>query len=247
MNRTIFILFVLIAGSLDSGICLPEEIRTIAVQTEEWKDCTEKKGSGLYFDLIREIYEPLGIRMKYEIVPYKRSIASVTHSKVDMAVGAYPSEVKDVIYPKWHFFVDDVSVVFMKKNHAGWHGEESLRDKRLGWLLGYSYNKYIKVPLKSVFETSKQKTAFDMLTNDRLDYFVGPAIMIEPELDRNRFEMKFLKWIKMYTVFQNSTRGALLSKIWDSRFEKLFKAGRIKELFTRYDMMKYYQYEDATP
>ncbi len=45
------------------------QVTTIHVVTPEWEGYTEQDGTGVYFDLVRAVYEPVGVVMTYEIVP----------------------------------------------------------------------------------------------------------------------------------------------------------------------------------
>jgi len=217
------------------------EVTTINVVSEKWENCTNEDGSGLYFDLLRAVYGSLGLDVKFQLVPYKRSIFSVKVNKADIAIGAYEREVDQVLYPKWHFFVDDVSVVFLKENAKYWKGEKTLSGENVIWLRGYSYDKYIHQKME-YYEVDDQKNAFKRLEKGRFKYYLGPAILIQPEIDDAIYEMHFLQWIKMYMVFQHTKRGQKLAQIWDVEFERLLKSGRIKSLFGQYGMMDYYQF-----
>lgn len=218
------------------------EMNEISVQSEAWKHCSEPDGTGIFFDMLKLVYEPYRIGLKIKIVPYKRSIHNVKNEKIDLAVGAYPGEVANVIYPKWHFFVDDVSAVFLKSNPVTWQGEQSLGNKKVVWLLGYSYEKYIQPPMKKVLEVNDQKMGFRLLESGYYDFYIGPAVMIGPDLDPSKFQMEFIKWIKMYMIFQKTPRGKRLAGIWDLEFKKHIESGELKQLFKAYDMIKFYHY-----
>jgi len=48
---------------------------TIRVSSEQWDHATHRDGSGLYWDIIRAVYEPAGIEVRERIVA-----ASLLHS-----------------------------------------------------------------------------------------------------------------------------------------------------------------------
>jgi hypothetical protein len=55
--------------------------KTIFIVTPEWDGQTNKDGTGLFFDIVRSVYEPEGIKMKFEIVPWKRAELMVISDK----------------------------------------------------------------------------------------------------------------------------------------------------------------------
>ncbi len=219
-------------------------VDTVQVVSERWEDSTETDGSGLFFDIIREVYRHHQMAMEYGIMPYKRSILNVQRRKADIAVGVYPNEVDDVIYPKLHFFVDDISAVRKLGDHLVWEGEKSLENKNVMWLLGYSYDKYLNAPLRHTHEVINQDTALRLMDANRFDYYIGPAVMIEPELDPQTYEMLFIKWIKMYVIFQQSERGEHLAKLWDEGLQALLEDGTVRSLYEKYGLIEYYQFDD---
>ena len=62
------------------------EIKTIHIVTPAWPDQTNEDGNGLFFDIVRSIYEPAGIKMKYEIVPWKRAELMLNSNRADAMV-----------------------------------------------------------------------------------------------------------------------------------------------------------------
>ncbi len=48
--------------------------KEIKIVSDSWHNLTMENGTGLYFDLIRKVFEPLGIKVKIEIVHYARSV-----------------------------------------------------------------------------------------------------------------------------------------------------------------------------
>jgi len=98
------------------GLAYAEEVSDISVSSEEWEGATHPDGSGLYWDIIRLVYEPVGIKVNYSISSYARSVALVKQKRADAWVGSYLDEEDGVIYPKSHFDADDVSALFIKKS-----------------------------------------------------------------------------------------------------------------------------------
>lgn len=88
-----------------------ESLRTINLVTEQWPGHTNPDGTGLAFDLLRKVYEPEGIELHYRIVPYTRSVGLVQRGEADAFVGAYPNEVPQVLFPRWHYDADQINAL----------------------------------------------------------------------------------------------------------------------------------------
>ena len=65
----------------------------IMLASEEWNDYTNKDGSGLAWDVLRQVFEPAGITVQTRSVPYTRSVGLAQRGEVDGWVGAWPSRL----------------------------------------------------------------------------------------------------------------------------------------------------------
>ncbi len=44
-------------------------IKTVNVVAEHWPDYTNRDGSGVYFELVKAVFEPQGIQVSTQILP----------------------------------------------------------------------------------------------------------------------------------------------------------------------------------
>ncbi|NQY93765.1 MAG: hypothetical protein HRT43_06330, partial [Campylobacteraceae bacterium] len=84
-----------------------EDIKSISLTSKEWKGYTNKDGTGAYWEVVKAIYEPLGIKVNTKVLPWKRAEMTVLTKKADALLGAYYHKDKEFIYPKWHISVED--------------------------------------------------------------------------------------------------------------------------------------------
>jgi polar amino acid transport system substrate-binding protein len=126
LSSLTFILFLQCNVSLAAP--LPTEIN---IASEEWENSVQADGTGLYLDILRLIYEPLGIKVECTITDYARSVALVKQGKKDVWLGSYMDEEENIIYPKWHFDADIVAAIYKKTPDFQWQGEKSLAGKML--------------------------------------------------------------------------------------------------------------------
>jgi polar amino acid transport system substrate-binding protein len=240
MKKCLIVIFCLF-----SGFALFSQQDTLSVVTEEWEDCTNKDETGLYFDIIREVFSP-AYAIKIGIMPYTQSIKKVQDKNADMFLGSYLDEVTKVIYPKWHFAADDITVVYLKDSIKKWDGEKSLAGKKVAWIRGYTFNDYIKVKM-TVSIQDKRDFAINMLTKKRIDFFIDNLSDITStiegmKLDTGRFKTDLLMHLDLYIGFIDSDRGKSLAAFWDREFGKKVKNGKIKELFKKWDQLYDYNF-----
>jgi len=222
-----------------------EDVQKLNIASEEWKKYTESNGKGLYWDIIKRVYEMDNIKLNIFTVPYARSIYLVKNEKADAWVGSYINEEIFALYPKWHFDADIVSVLFKKERFPDWDGIKSLANMKVGWIREYDYQKYIDVKM-NIVEINSRKSALGRLLKDRIDFYIDDAVDIQCILNNNKyltkigFNMKDFRIVKLFQLniylgFVNNKRGKLFRSIWDKNFLILLKNGTIKSLFVQYN------------
>ncbi|MBV7298429.1 substrate-binding periplasmic protein [Enterovibrio paralichthyis] len=220
------------------------------VVSESWEDATEKDGSGLYFDIMRRVFEPLGYTIKTTTTTYARSVYLVQSGKMDMFLGSYIDEQEDVLYPFWHFDAEQVSAVYKAGVIPAWEGEQTLKDRTVGWVKGYDYNDYIGTPM-NIQEVKTRKQGLSMVFSDRLDVLLDATAELEEEFEkgyvnRKAFVVSHLIDLKLYPAFANTERGKKLRKIYDERIEALLKAGELQPMFEQYEW-DYFPFDSEKP
>lgn len=74
-------------------------VAEIVIASEVWAGHTNADGSGLGWDILRKVYEPVGVRLKIRSVPYTRSVGLVQRHEADAWMGAYRDEIAGAVYP----------------------------------------------------------------------------------------------------------------------------------------------------
>ena len=102
--------------------------------SEEWTNATNRDGTGLYWDIFRAVYEPVGIKTKFIIQSYDGSVRLVKKNRVDAAVGIYPDLIQGALFPQYPFVKDYILVLYKKNKLHQWNGQASLLNKRIAWI-----------------------------------------------------------------------------------------------------------------
>ncbi|MDB5895369.1 MAG: hypothetical protein JWQ88_2900 [Rhodoferax sp.] len=214
---------------------VPTEIELVS---DTWHDLTRRDGTGLYFDLIRMVYERRSVKAKIAIYPYARTVQMVREKKADAWVASFLKEKDFPLYPKWHFDQNTQMVVFKKGLPAGFNGLPSLAHKRVGWLRDYGLERYIHEPME-ISNVDGIDRAFLMLDNNRFDYFIGAKSDLEEGIKKHRidmsaYQMVFALNLGLYLAFADTPKGEQLRAMWDKEMETLHKTDAFKAVYKRY-------------
>jgi polar amino acid transport system substrate-binding protein len=211
-----------------------EKITEITIVSDKWENCTNPDGTGMYWDIFRAVFDPSGIKVKPTMRSYTASMEMARQKKTDAAVGAYIDEVKGVLYPKNHFGVDAVAVAYRRDKVVDWKGEQSLSNKNIAWIKGYSFDEYLTVPVKKM-ELEDRTGVARMLDNNRIDYFMDAYAdimdMVEKKtLDPAKYDVKIVKKLNLYLVFANDEKGKQLRGIFDENIQKIVASGEMGKI-----------------
>lgn len=224
----------------------PDTPVDILLVSEHWNDYTEPDGSGLGWDLMREVFEPAGIKVKSRIEPYTRAVGLVQRGEADAWVGAYENEVEGTLYPKWHYDRDEIFALGLASNPAP--SLKNLGSYRLAWVRGYEFQHYLP-NVVHFNEVARRDHILSMLDHGRADLYIDA----KPEVDfilgqskeSNRFRMTYLTSIPLYLSFADNVRGRFLRDLFDQRMTQLVRSGQLRSIFTRWKQPYPFEATDA--
>lgn len=227
-------------------ILFAQNIKEVLIVSESWEDYTNKDGSGLYFDIVRMIYEPMGIKVKIKIYPYKRSSMMVDRKVADMWLGSYIDEEGYALYPKYHFDREILTAMFKKEKYPNFIDQKSLANKDVCWIRGYNLDEYLNVKVK-VHERNDRTTILNALEKDRYDFFLDDKRDMQHAIEKNDFNTSNYNIVEvleipLYPGIRNDDRGKELKEIWDKQYENIIKDGSLKKLYMKHDRIKEYLY-----
>ena len=239
-NRIIFTvpLLLFICSSFMPGIA-DNNPTDIIMASEEWTNATNKDGTGLYWDILRAVYEPVGIKTKFIIQSYNGSVRLVKKNRVDAAVGIYPDRIQGAIFSQYPFVKDYILVLFKKNKLNQWNGLESLQNKKVAWIKGYSYEDFLEVPV-IISELNNRENILRQLDGDRIDFYMDTRYDMESVLNKgvvevSRYTVETVMQLDRYLVFADNLKGKKLKKIFDNRFPRLVQSGEIERLFAKWN------------
>lgn len=211
----------------------------IIMASEEWTNATNRDGTGLYWDIFRAVYEPVGIKTKFIIQSYDGSVKLVKKNRVDAAVGIYPERVQGALFSQYPFVKDYVLALFKKNKLNQWDGPQSLQNKKVAWIKGYAYDEYLEIPVIKK-EFYYRDNILRRLANDQVDFFLDTRYDMESVLSKgiievSQYTVETVLELDRYLVFANNRKGKKLKKIFDNRFPYLVESGEIERLFAKWN------------
>ncbi len=211
----------------------PNEIQVVS---ETWERYTNADGTGMAWDILREVFEPVGVRLRIQSVPYTRAVGLVQRRSADAWVGSYRNEVdQGVLYPRWHYDSEQISALGLRDRPAP--TLETLGKLRLVWKRGYEYQRYIP-HVRSYREVRQHSDILGMLELGHADFHIDAHLELEALLadvaQRDRFQLVELTWLPLYVGFADNARGRALVELFDQRMTQLVKAGTLRPIFERW-------------
>lgn len=235
------------AAGMGNDDALPDQI---LVASEYWLNKSHTDGTGLYFDLMKEIYEPLGIEVKFIIKPFKRARLNVVNHQADVVIGTYSQDYRGnelLLTPQFPIDTERTVAVFPYESDLTWdkiyeknrqNAPEATKTYRTAWVLGYNYGQHLGI--KKMYEVKLLEQGLKMVANNRLDVMIDNLADVKLTMRYNVPEIEpYLKWEvihkrSVYMAFSNNLQAARLCKIFDQGMERLLKSGRLKQLYDKW-------------
>ncbi len=212
---------------------VPKEVR---LASEIWEGHTEADGSGLGWEVLRLVFEPAGVRLSYESVPYTRSVGLARSGRVHGWVGAYRDEVPGMHYPRWHYDADEIHAFGLRDAPA--LNLQNIGQYRLAWMRGYGYEQ-IFPGIRHFREIDRRVGAIGMLDRGHIDYFLEDhedmRLMFEAAGEQpERFRSTPLGRVPLLVGFANTPEALALAELFDQRMEQLVRDGSLRPIFERW-------------
>ncbi|HJR27342.1 MAG TPA: ABC transporter substrate-binding protein [Pseudomonas sp.] len=213
----------------------PTTPSVIHLASEAWQDFTSADGHGLGWDVLREVFEPAGVKLDIRIEPYTRATGLAQRGEVDACVGVYRDEVSDVLYPRWSFDTDPIYALGLATNPAP--TPQTLGNYRLAWVHGYKYQAYLP-NVQRYNEVLRRTGILSMLIHNRIDYYIDALTDIDDIVSRTKDPSQFRRThiadLPLYLCFADTPRARQLMALFDQRMELLVKSGRLKPIFAKW-------------
>ena len=230
--------------------------RTLTVCSDVWMPYAGQPGGareGYLIDIMRQIYEPLGFRVDYRVLPWTRCVDETRAGKIDALVGTVFSQTPDLIYPESSLGLDQS--MFFTLPASGWRYADlkDLGRVRLGAVQDYDYNevldRYIRMNAASgkvwfARGDAPVERLVSALQNRTIDVFVENQNVAEYFQKQHRGRVRLRQAgmvgtaVRVYAAF--SPRGPEaeeLARLLDRRIDDLRGSGELKAILDRYGLV----------
>jgi polar amino acid transport system substrate-binding protein len=243
------VLFVVLSNKTTTAVEIVADtprFETFVIATPTWENQVNADGTGLFFDLLHAVYDPLGITLQVSFAPIKRSCKMLQKKEIDASVGFYSDEVGKKIgwdfyqTPKHPIITENFCAVFKKGKNINWRYPESLSNTRVCWIEGYDLKDRIPVSM-SYQKAATQKQAWNLLKTDRIDYYVDAAsdsrsAAKQDNIDLNEYQFGSMWTDKMYIPFALTDRGAYFMSVFDLRMAQLHENGQLAQIYSKWNV-----------
>lgn len=220
------------------GVAQAQEILVVG---EAWEGYTETSGKGVYIELVKEVFEPAGIKVVWETYPWVRATNYVKSKRADAVLGDYYDSEEagtSALYPSWHISVEDPVIIWLPKRanaHKSW--QEAVGEGPVGWIRGYGFEKADWWdPSIQFHEITDLEPGLMMLKAGRLAGILDYQSSLLKAENSVQLDIQFQSRLvypgsKLYIKFANTERSKSLIKIFDQRMEQLVNSGRVLEIY----------------
>lgn len=238
------LLIAIICSALNSANAQQPPSQVINVTTPEWQGATNLNGTGIYFEIIKAIYEPLGFEINVKFVPFKRALIRIESKKSDIMFGVYSSEVNSMLgdnyllTPEFHLNLEHAIAIYKKERNFIWHGVDTLKNHTATLINGYDYHLYLDIEINYV-EVNTPAQGWKLLNSDRADFFIHDLAEVEyyfneMGIPKENYQTEIVISKPVYAGFSKSLKSKELLEIYNKRMRKLIKNGQLAAIYKKW-------------
>ncbi|MGI9273863.1 MAG: substrate-binding periplasmic protein [Endozoicomonas sp.] len=219
--------------------------RTLTFSAPVWDGYTHKDGTGLYWEILREVYEPLGFKLRLKNMPWNRGMKLMTDYRIIDGVPGegLASDYENLTFSQYPLEPEYLAILYRKGQVDSFLESPDLTGKVVGWRKGYnlltnsdSYGNYL---LKEFFDLKK---GMSMLQSGSLEVLVDElaeieAIAEQEQIDLEQYEIaEFVTGDYYYMAYGDTHISKPLADIFDARIEELARKGWLQEVYAKWEI-----------
>lgn len=206
---------------------------------------------GYVIELARKIFEPLGVKVEYTVMPYEDALVAVKEGRQSGAIGANQEEAKDLVLPQES--IGSLATCLITRADSAWTYENisSFRNARLGVIKGYTYwpalDGYIeRNAAKDTIVVAEGDDPLETLMHKLDARELEVVAESEPvllwylrnhDLDRSQFRVVFKGTVEaIYIAFAPNEEGRRFAAQFDEGIRALRTSGELLPLLQRYGL-----------
>ena len=225
---------------------------TITIRADYWYPMNGDPNSekpGYMIELAKAIFEPNGIAVDYQLMPWPRAIQQVRLGHHDCVVGAYKESVPDFTFAHDHWGMDQT--LFYKLKGDTWEYTGNLDDligRKVGVIRAYSYGAELDKVFKSLNAQSASgdnaiETNIKKMFSGRIDTLIESYYVMQTKLSELNLTKRIVsagdsqQGQPMYLACSpESKRSKRFIRIVNEAMPKLKNNGQLKRILNKYDI-----------
>ncbi len=249
------ICLILVAALLPASRAAAAEGVVLRVRADSWMpfngDPSAEK-PGYVVEFLREIFEPQGIKVDYQVMPWADALKAAAAGDIDGVICANATEAEKLVIGKEAIAEPQFSLFVRKDSKWSYQNLHSFQGVTLGAVEGYSYwdsiDGYIKksAPPAVKFYSGNAPAAEAVadLSSGKIDVFVESVLVFYWALKSTG--QKFSDFRSAYTepteplyvAFTKNKQGLEFARKLDAGLAKLKETGRYDAILDRYGFTK---------
>ena len=244
---------ITLALSLSAALAAAED-STVRLCADQWMpyngDPNEAK-PGYVVELARTIFEPKGIKVEYDVMPYEAALAAVKEGSRSGVIGANKDEAEGLTLPAEP--IGSVATCLLTLAGSKWTYDNvgSFRNAKIGVIKGYTYWPALDTYIE---RNAGKETVYVAEGEDPLDELMTKLqkgeidVVVESEpillwymrshsIDRASVRVVFKGTPEsIYVAFSPNDEGKRFATILDEGIRELRKSGELVKLLQRYGL-----------
>jgi polar amino acid transport system substrate-binding protein len=249
--RCILLTFVLLF-CWKAAAARAEEL-TLRIRADGWMPFNgDPAGSrpGYVVELARLIFEPAGVKIDYQLMPWTEALAAARKGDIEAVIGANPAEAEGLFLPNESAGMPRIALFVKKENSWRYDSVHSLNSVRLGIIEGYSYWETFDAYVKNhrsekvvVFEGEAPLIdGISQLREGKIDVMAETlAVFIWTVRSQGGlpadYRVAYLQaGERIYMAFAKNDVGRRCAEIFDAGLGRLRKSGELAAVLKRYGL-----------
>lgn len=221
------------------------EIEEVVSTSPAWNTFTNEDGTGLYHEILREVFGLYGIEVRHIYSLSGRSEELVLQKQADIMT-CDDKAGQGLVLGRYPMYSNDFHVFFKKDRIGPWKGVESLRGKELLAQPTYYDQSNFPVPVR-IKELPTAGQCLGMILLNRSDFYVDDRVLIEKTLEETSIEFSPADFAiekagsrSYFPLFNTTERGRAIREMYEDGMLRLHRDGRLRPLFEKWG----YDYPD---
>lgn len=248
--RTLILLLTVLLLAVGAGA------ETITVRADSWppyNDDPKDPKAGYMIEVLKEIFEPHGHKIDYQLMSWDDSLANVRKGKYNAVVGAAKEDAEDFVFPEETFGGSKNTFFVLKKSKWVYTDPASIKQVKLGAIEGYSYSEiideYIKANKKNgkvVFTRGEEalQLMINRLLTGKVDVIVEDASVMFFALMKLKVPVGEVKAVgspndmqNLYVAFSPALPASKgYAQQFDEGIRRLRASGKLQQILSRYNL-----------